>query len=221
MAIASITAWLHDPKRDFHHGRMLYEQYGDDRLVLTIIRSGSGPYHFSKLLVAMEALNKLPNLQPKKIFVPDLPLVDKKPEVWQDAPDPILGIRNEKNRRYAEARKIFETIRIMDSQEHRAEAALLLLDNMDFVNESWSAIDTWRETGIVKEVKQKEAEVSISDMDVRDLIQKSKNIATYISKDKKKILLEKNPAKLLKLKRRLELREFELAEMNRRIDELI
>lgn len=221
MAIASITAWLHNPKRDFHQGRMLYEQYGDDRLVLTIIRTGSGSYHFSKLQEAMEALNKLSNLQPKAIVIHDLAPIDKKPEVWDEAPDPILEIRNEKNRRYALARKRFETIRVMDSQEHRAEAALLLLDDMDFVNESWSAIDTWRETGVIKEVEKKEAKTSISDLSLKELMKQSKNIESYISKDKKKILSEKNPGKLLELKQRLELRVFKLAEMNRRIDELI
>src|SRR5690606_10562475 len=98
MAIASITAWLKSPKRDYHHGKMLYEQYGDDQLILTIIRTGSTSYHFNKLLAGLEALNKFSNMEPQQIKIVDPPPVDDASDKWAGAPDPIIEIRNEKNR---------------------------------------------------------------------------------------------------------------------------
>lgn len=220
MAIASITAWLNG-SRDFYHGRMLYEQYGSDRLTLTIIRTGSSAYHFSKLVEGLELINKQANLEPKRIEFPDPPQIITPNDKWGGAPDPILEIRNEKNKRYAQARRLFEAIRVMDSQTHRLEAALTLLEDMDFVNESWEAIDQWRETGKVKEVQKSEADKKVSQLDLKELIRQSKNLATYISKDKKRLKESSDPKKQVKIKSRLELRQYQLDEINRRINELI
>jgi hypothetical protein len=234
MAIASITNWLNSPKRDFATGKMLYEQYGSDRLILTIIRTGSSTYHFQKLLQGMEALNKLSNLKPKaihhepapvqeppRLVVGELPPVEKRPEQWKDAPDPILEVRDEKNRRYAKARKLFEMIRVMDSQEHRMEAALELLDDMDYVAESWEIIDEWKKDGTVREMRKKAAEKEVAEMNLRELFAKSKNLASYISKDRARVKKVTDPRKLLKIRARLEENELKLEEMKRRIDELV
>lgn len=220
MAIASITAWL-SSSRDFHHGKMLYEQYGDDQLILTIIRTGSGNYHFSKLLEGLEELNKLSNLEPKAIQFTEPTPLDDRADKWKGAPDPILEIRNNKNHRYAQARKRFETIRVMDSQDHRLTAALELLEDMDFVNESWGVIDEWRESGLIREIKKKEEERKVSELNVQELIQQSKNLATYISKDKKKLESASEPKKQLKIRARLESNTFKLDEIKRRIHGLV
>lgn len=220
MAIASITAWLNS-NRDFHHGKMLYEQYGSDPLILAIIRTGTGNYHFSKLLQGMEELNKLSNLQPKQITFKDPPPLDDQTDKWKYAPDPILKIRNEKNYRYAQARKRFETIPLMDSQDHRLAAALDLLDDMDFVNESWGAIDQWRENGTIREMRKIEQVQEVSELSLKELLKQSKNIATYISKDKTALRNTDSPKGQIKLKARLEIRESKLQEINRRINELV
>lgn len=236
MAIASITDWLQSSKRDFFTGKLLYEQYGSDRLILTIIRTGSSTYHFQKLVEGLEALNKLSNLKPKAIHhepapakapaparmvVGVLPPVERNPEQWKDAPDPILEVRNEKNRRYAKARKLFEMIRVMDSQEHRLDAALELLDDMDYVAESWEIIDEWKKDGTVREMRKKAAEKEVAEMNLRELFAKSKNLASYISKDRARVKKVTDTRKLLKIRTRLEENELKLEEMKRRIDELV
>lgn len=220
MAIASITTWLNSKERDFYHGRMLFEQYGSDPLVLAIIKSGSGSFHFSKLLQGLEELNKSSNIEPKPIQIPELPDPEKDDGKWTGAPDPILEIRNEKNLRYAQARQLFGVISVTESQEHRIGFALQLLDHMDFVDESWGAIDEWRETGQVREIKKVQEVASVADLTLKELLQESKNIASYISKDRKKLAEEKNPKRIIKIKARLELREIRLAEIKRRMDEI-
>ena len=221
MAIASITAWLNSQQKDFAHGRLLYEQYGSDPLVLTIIKTGSGSFHFSKLLEALEGLNQLSNIEPKRIVIPDLPAVEKSGNAWDGAPDPILEIRNEKNLRYAQARKLFESIPMLDSKEHRAEDAIKLLDHMDFVKDSWGAIDEWRETGNIRAIKKEEELTAVAELSLQELIQQSKNIATYISKGRAKLAKETDPKKILKIKERIDLWEIKVNEVKRRLDEFV
>lgn len=244
MAIASITSWLNSSDRDYHRGKLLYEQYGDDRLTLTIIRSGSSAFHFNKLVDALEALNEVSGLEPKRIeFIePELTSSDiesaagneiedridprkrssdKYKSNWQDVPESIMMVRDEKTKVYAEARKMFETVRHLDSQEHRLELALQILDKMDFVAESWSVIDEYRETGKVREMKLKQAVDVVSDMDLKTLLRKSNNLKSYISKSKKALAEATTPRRQAKIKSRLESQQIQLAEMERRINEFI
>lgn len=221
MAIASITAWLNSKTRDFHHGCMLYKQYGSDKLILTIINTGSGNYHFNKLVEGMEALNKLSNIQPKQIDFKEPEPLSNKDDQWKDVPDAILEIRNEKNKIYAQARKRFEAIRFLDSSEHRLEAALIMLNEMDAVRDSWAIIDEFRETGNIREIKKQKAVEDVADLDLKELLRQRGNIESYISKDKGRIAKATDPKLILKYKVRLEERELKLAEIKRRIDELI
>lgn len=208
MAIASITQWLADPKRTFLYGKALYEQYGDNRVTLALIRSGSGSYHFGKLTEALKKLNEQSNLEPKPIVIADRPAAKhptKKNPDLTSAPEQILKIRNDKNTKYARARKLFEMIRLMDSREHRLASGLELLDLMDEVNESWAAIDEWHEKGKVHEAMIAEAEKSVDDLSLAELLKESKNLPTYISKDRALLKTPLIDRKKMKISARLEL----------------
>src|SRR3546814_10212948 len=102
MAIAVITQWLDGP-RDFSRGRSLYEQYGSDPVVLTLIRTGTSHYHLSKLVAALEELNRQANIQPKPIVIGDLMATHsaKSSPDLVGAPAEIWDIRAEKNLAYA------------------------------------------------------------------------------------------------------------------------
>ncbi|WP_231424015.1 hypothetical protein [Pedobacter sp. Leaf250] len=235
MAIASITAWLLSPNPNFIHGKLLFQQYGNDRLVETIINSGSGAYHFSKLRSALEKINESPGIEPKQIVytsppVPDQPahaepptssLISKSKPDLDDAPAEIWAFRNQKNAIHAEARHLFVTAKLMDSKEHRLEAALRILDLMDQVNEYWLIIDTWRETGKILELKKEEAIAEVSALTIQELLQEQKNLPSYISKARKRFNDAKEPRKKTRALAKVESLVSRLTEVKRRIDGIV
>jgi len=227
MAIASITAWLNNPSRSYEHGRLLYEQYGTNRVTLRILSSGSSSFHFSKLQAALEEVNKQSNLEPKPIVLPEHHLIvperpgDRVSE-YKDAPDKILEIRNEKNRHYAQARRLFETARVLDSQSQRLDAALQILDHMDYVGEAWAAIDDWKKDGRIREIAQKQAEKDVSELSLVELIKEEKNLGPNISKDKGRLEAAESSKKKIEIAERLKSREIRLDLIRRRLrDELV
>jgi len=222
MAIASITAWLNNPDRSYNHGRLLFEQYGDDRVLLALLKSGSTSFHFSKLQTALERLNKKSNLEPKQIVIAEkitdvLERPDQRPIGYENAPNKILEIRNLKNKRYAQARHLFESIRVLDSKELRLQAGLELLDHMDYVADAWGAIDDWKENGRIRELAQKETEKEVADLTFIELVQESKNLPPNISKDRTKLKEANDPKKQTKIATRLEARERRLEMVKRRL----
>lgn len=234
MAIASITAWLNSPIKNYTHGKLLYHQYGNDRLILTIIESGSGTYHFSKLSEALALLNEQSNLEPKQIvYVPSAAVdadqtvvtgissVNKVKTNLDDAPPEIRAIRNEKNEKFAEARHALAVARVSDSREHRLEKALLILDNMDIVNESWLAMDTWRETGKITEKQNEQVVASVSELNLQQLLTEEKNLPTYISKARKRHAGHADPVKKTKALAKVQSLISRLNEVKRRINELV
>ena len=236
MPIPSITAWLNSPDKPYHHGRALYEQYGSDRVLLALVKSGTGPYHFQKLRAGLELLNKNSNLVPKPIIIGALateapnPIPHVRENIRNskflnpdltNAPDEITKIRDEKNKRYAQARRLFETIRVMDSREHRLQAGLELLDHMDFVNDSWSVIDEWKESGKVREIKQAETEKEAAALALPELLKEAQNLPTYITKDRKKLAAAKTDKEKMKISLRLEFRIKRLDLIKTRINEIV
>jgi len=235
MAIASITAWLNSPNKNYTHGKLLYHQYGSDRLILTIIESGSGTYHFNKLSEALSLLNEQSDLQPKQIvYVPpavedpdqtEVPKItspnSKVKTNLDDAPPEIRAIRNEKNEKFAEARHALAVARVSDSKEHRLEKALLILDNMDIVNESWLVMDTWRETGKITEKQNEQVVASVSELNLQQLLTEEKNLPTYISKARKRHTRHTDPVKKTKALAKVQSLISRLNEVKRRINELV
>lgn len=226
MAIASITSWLNDPDRSYQTGLLLYEQYGDNRVLISLFKSGSTSFHFSKLNAALQELNTKANLEPRAIAISDqehIPAANenKFKDRFENAPEKILEIRNEKNRRYAQARRLFESIRVLDSKDLRRDAALQLLDHMDYVNQAWMAIDEWRESGQIQEIQEKESESDVSQLSLVELLQEAKNLPTYISKDRQKLKAENLPSKQAKISFRLNGRLHRLELVKRRLNELV
>ena len=233
MAIASITAWLNSADKPYHHGRALYEQYGEDKALLRLVKSGSGSYHFEKLKAGLELINKNSNLVPKQIVIGDLvrEAPNSRPSAagdskkvnpdLEDAPDEITKIRNEKNLRYAQARRLFETIRVMDSREHRLQAGLELLDHMDFVNDCWAVIDEWRESGKIQEMKKEETETSVSALTLPELMKEARNLPTYITKDRQKLAAAKQESNKMRIALRLEWRIKRLELIKKRLENVV
>jgi hypothetical protein len=229
MAIASVTEWLRNEPKNFHQGRMIYQQYGEDLLTLTIIKSGTGSYHLSKLIAGMEDLNKLQNLKPKHIKIPDVFVAPPEPGSKDPlqktnldyAPKEIQAIRDNKNLLYAQARNLHASVRVLDDQQQRLEAGLKILDNMDKVNEAWIIMDEWAATGVVKEAQAKEIEKTVSDFTLIELIKAQNNLPPNISKYKSSYKNAKDPAKKAMYLAKMEAASAQLKAIKSKINELI
>lgn len=225
MAIASIDTWLKNPNKSYLHGKMLYAQYGDKEHLKALFESGSSSFHFSKLQKALQDLNLLDAPKPKNILIAELP----KPTVaspqplmeYANAPAQIQKIRDDKNKAYSLARKIFEMIPYMESQAHRLEAGKELLAHRKFVQECWEAIDDWKNNGIVRELKVAQIETDVTELTVPDLIKEQKNLPPNISKDRTKLKKCTDAGKKLKLLNRINEREMRLELIKRRLSELV
>jgi hypothetical protein len=227
MAIASITSWLEGSNRNYQHGLLLYEQYGTNPVILALLKSGSGSYHLSKLIIALEALNKQTDLVPKPIvfeeYVAEPTTIHGKEQFdYASAPDKIIEIRDNKNKEYALARKKHEAIRVMDDQQHRLQLGLEILDHMDTVETSWSVIDLWTESGEVRKMEESNTEQDISTLSLAMLSKEENNLKSYISKDKKRLKEATTDKNKVKISQRLDLRNKRLALVRERLkNELI
>jgi hypothetical protein len=222
MAIASITNWLNSKEKNYHNGRLLYEQYGESKTLLTLFNTGSTNFHFKKLLAALEDLNKLANLEPKQITIPNViaPIKEiggKYGVDFESAPEAIQEIIKNKNDHYARARKLHESIRIMDNQEHRLEAGLQLLKHMEYVYDAWSAINEWKDNGRIRELEKEQTEIAVSELTTAQLYKELANLAPNISKDKTKLKTIKEPKKQAEVANRLQDREHRLKLIKERI----
>jgi len=215
MAIASITNWLNSKEKNYHNGRLLYEQYGESKTLQTLFKTGSTNFHFKKLLLALEDLNKLANLEPKQITIPDVIATTK--EIggkygvdYESAPEAIQEIIKNKNDHYARARKLHESIRIMDNQEHRLEAGLQLIKHMEYVYDAWSAINEWKDNGRIRELEKEVTETDVSELTTSQLYKELNNLKPNISKDRTKLKNLTEPKKQADVAKRLQDREYRL-----------
>lgn len=225
MAIASITEWLKKDDRAYQHGKVLYLQYGDKEYLKSLFNSGSSSFHFDKLQKALEELNTLNAPPPKQIITASPPkpkvLEEKAVMDYKNYPDKIKEIFAAKNKSYALARNYFATIPFMDSQEHRREAGKELLKEMAFVQDCWQAIDEWKENGRVRELKMKNIEFDVNALSTAELLKESKNLPPNICKDKQKLEACTDPRKQLILDTRIKERSEKLAQIKRRLSELV
>lgn len=233
MPIASISTWLNSPNPSYHHGVSLYKQYGDDSLILAIITTGSGSYHFSKLKQGLQSVNDQPSITPKKLeYVapaqersasedPEEPVyVGRKKVNLDNAPKEIRDIRNNKNLKFAEARHLHAKLRFMDSQQHRCDAALTILNNMDEVNSSWCAMDEWEKTGKITQVEREEVQAAVAELSIPELYQERTNLPSRISHARKRHSTNTDPRKKTKALAKVESLISRFNEVKRRISEL-
>ncbi|SDM40500.1 hypothetical protein [Pedobacter antarcticus] len=212
MAIASLKLWLDDPNRKYIHGLLLYEQYGDNPVILALLKSGQGSYQTGKLINALQALNERNDLVPKKIiigeYIPEPTTIHGKEDFdYPNTPELIIQIRDKKNSDYAQARKLHESIRVIDDQQYRLEAALELLDKMDAVDTSWSVLDLYRETGEVKKLNNPDQQSEVDTLTLTELMREDKNLQSNISKDKGRLLEAKDDKRKLIISQRLDQRK--------------
>lgn len=215
MAIASITTWLNNPNKIYAHGLLLFEQYGSSAVTLALLRSGEGSYHLSKMQQALQALNDQPGLQPKAVVIgayiaEPISIHGKGQFDYATAPEQIVQIWDNKNQHYAQARKLHEAIRVLDDQDHRLQAGLELLDHMDKVNQSWSILDKYHDTGEIAKLDIPDQAAAVDSLTVAQLIQEHNNLKPNISKDRRKLRETTDQAKKIELARRLEMREARL-----------
>jgi hypothetical protein len=222
MAIASLTTWLNNPDRQYDSGLLIYEQYGTNAVLLALLRNGSSSYHFTKLQKALEDLNLRDDLEPKPIvigeYVPEEVTNARVTKLdYKSAPEVIVDIRDNRNKSFAQARKLHETIKILDLKDHRLQAALELLNHMDHVQESWKTIDAWQATGEIKEVVAQATVPEVSTLTHAQLLREHGNLMSNISKDKALILETTKASLKLKASARLKFREARLIQIRERL----
>lgn len=173
----------------------------------------------------MEAVNLQKDLTPKKIVIPEVILEAPSPSKVKTnvefAPAEIQEIRNRKNLAYAQARKLHETIRVMDDPAHRLEAMLQLLANMDFVQECWTIMDQWAKSGEITALQEKKAAATIENLTLQQLLQQQGNLPSYICKAKKSYKLATDPRKKAKFLAGLQEKTIRLEQITNRINTLI
>lgn len=221
MAIAKILSWLEDPNRSYEYGKSLYEQYGDDVVILAVIRGGSSPYHSNKLFDALVKLNETAIdrvVKPKDMTIPDLqafadPIrepVKKKPD-FHSLPDAMKDVTSLKNQHKRRTDQLFIEISFTESEELRREMASTMLDDLDKVQECWGILDGFRETGLVLDNKKPSIEEEVKGMTMLQLSNSVRNIRTYLTKDKKRAMTMKPGRQLTKVLTRIQENQLKLS----------
>jgi hypothetical protein len=228
MAIASVLQWLSDPNRTYHHGKLLYEQYGNNIVSSTIINTGhqGSNYHFTFL---ENCLKELADHTPEKmqVAIPQLETftVPDKPGIsdqeYKKLPEDMKSIRKDAKNQYNRAKWLFARIPLTDSKEQRLEMALQLLDDFDENRRQMGHVQGFLEKGtytpetiILKELKP------VEDLSIKELIAESKNIPTYVTKDIKRIKdVPVDTDRFKELTSRIKARKERLEQVNRRLNQ--
>jgi hypothetical protein len=196
MAIAPILQWLSDSNRTYHHGKLLYERYGNDVVTKTIIGTGhqGSSYHFNILENALKELSSKTSEVTAVIIPPlsDFVKPDAKPGIsdkeYQSLPENVKQIRAEARSCYQRAQFLFARIALNDSPEQRLNMALQLLDDYDDNRRLMAEVQHFLDKGIVvPKPALIEKLKPVDQLSVKELTAERQNLRTYITKDKKKI----------------------------------
>lgn len=227
MAIAPVLQWLSDPNRTYHHGKLLYEQYGNNIVHQTIINTGhqASNFHFTYLENSLRAIADQGTTK-SIVDIPDLQAFDK-PEIsgisdqeYSKLPEDLRTIRKDAKNNFNRAKFLFARIPLVDSKEERLTMALQLLNDFDRNREKMGHVQGFLDTGsftppvtVIKDLK------AVSELTVRELIAESKNLPTYISKDRTRLDVAENDLRKEDLKNRIKARLERLEEIQRRLNE--
>jgi len=205
MAIATIDKWLADPQRKYDLGRQLYDLYGDNKLLKALLASGhdGSHYHFTRLNDALKEVNlkvkpDVPNVQHpsiptfKKIpKLEDIPLPSKRENLtdaeWLKLPDTIKDLYNRVYRLHPHSQLLFNQCRITENKSDRLQLDLMIIRERDEINKIWKLIKDYHENGVVKEKVEIKEKTKIDELSIGELIKLSKNLPTYLSKDREKL----------------------------------
>lgn len=232
MAIAPILQWLSDPNRSFHHGKLLYEQYGKDIVCKTIISSGhqGSNYHFNYLEAALKAIANTSPETAKETSIPELHTFQKvakegsgvSNQEYSKLPAEIKDIRTEAQNHFNRAKWLFARIPITDSRIDRLNMALKLLNDFDDNRTLMGKVQQFLDKGTVDPEKIPVAKdlKPVAELSIRELFAEATNIPTYITKDNKRLKqAEEGSAKYFEIKARIAERTQRLEEINRRMNE--
>lgn len=229
MAIAKISTWLNDPRRDYQYGILLFNQYGKNDLLKVLFAKGDSSYHQDRLYVALEELNPtLEDFTNKPSFsiptLQELPTPSKRYGVpdssWDKMPEPIkdLYVKNSKLHRHSQL--LFEEARKACSDEERLSYCLPMLIERKELNENWKAIKDFHEKGLIQEQLQEQHLVEVSELSIADLVRLTQNIPPSLSKDRKKVIDMKPGPKKNKVLLRIQEREVRLELVKKRLEEM-
>lgn len=228
MAIATITQWLNDPNRTYHHGQILYKQYGKNAIARIIIDTGNqhSNYHFSYLERALLETNQTA-AEKSALIIPDLIEFNTQPsqgitdKEFQALPDEIKQIRNNAKNHFNRAKFLFARIPLTENETDRLNQALQLLDDYDQNRELMAQVQTYLNLGSIPPslIQETKTEKPVPDLTIRELIAESKNLPTYITKDKQKLKSTSDkPEAAQKLQNRIDYRIARLNQINQRLN---
>lgn len=229
MAIAKISVWLNDVRRDYQYGVLLYNQFGKSEILKILFKNGDSSYHQDRLHTALEELNPtLEELSNKSSFsiptLQELPTPSKRYGVpdsnWEKLPEPIkdLYVHNSKLHRHSQL--LFEEARKASSDEQRLSYCLPMLVERKELNENWKSIKDFHEKGLIQEEVQKKQEVEMQDLNIADLIKLKQNLPSSLSKDRAKVGDMKPGPKKNKVMLRIQEREVQLDLVKKRLEEM-
>ncbi|MGA6117152.1 hypothetical protein [Sphingobacterium anhuiense] len=198
MAISIIQRYLSAPHKNYEEGRVLFERYSDNKVLIALFRSGNSSYHCSRLYVELAKLKEQdPVLVPEKLkvekpIIPTLESFDRPSKAiikddFHSLPDRIKDVYRRKNMHYSRHLQLFIEIGMTDDKDARLEMALTMLSDKEEVNACWAVIDAYKETGQILLEETKTLQEEVNELSLDQLIALIKNIPPNISKDKGKL----------------------------------
>ena len=227
MAIAKISNWLNDLRRDYNLGVLLYEHYGKSVLLKTFFKNGNSQYHQDRLYASLEELNgiledvtntssfKFPKLEEIAVPIKRYGVTD---EVWNKLPDQIKDLYTLNSKLHRHSQMLFDQARIAKTDEERIDYGMQILSERKKLNSNWEAIKDYFAQGKIKEKIKEEILPSVDDLSMVDLVSKSKNIPTYLSKDRSKLNSMQDGPKKNKVLLRIQDNEIFLAAIKKRLE---
>lgn len=197
MAIASILEWLKNP--EYSSGVKLYQEFGKNQFLkdafssnklllqqlikcLNEINSNTPSYTAPVITVQKEKPAPVPNKEKKSI------LIDKK-----SAPKEVLELEVKWKDHYSRADVLHRDMPHIVNKETRRLMAIEILQYMKLVRNIWFQLQYYNEHGSLPATPSQH---DLGKDDLIDLINKIKNLPTYITKAQKRISEIKDPEKL-------------------------
>lgn len=233
-----IVAWLKSD-RDYFEGLALYERYGSSANQKRILRKSG--YSKKNLNTVVYELTKLSKVAPRKVLSVAPVVKQQKPEpvapvkpkegisvlvpkvefsvTREQIPEVESLVRYVKNLQKVGA-SMQSSLSLLEKSEDRLKTAQRILDIYDEVDDIYNRLRVFEKTGSLppSSIKPKsEGKKKLSEMDIRELMQRQSTLRTLISKSKKR---EANAVKLDTRANNIRLREryeLELAEISERL----
>lgn len=203
MAIAVIE-WLNSGK-DYEDGVKLYERIGSNHYLKKLFASGQTSISAEKLenellkltdKVDVKTANSKPKSKP----------AEEKPKYINDINNKWKSLYKAANDERYYFKERLKNGELSPSRESR-EKALSILDKMESVRILWKNADEFEKTGIIPKEND---QFNLSQMSIREIFTREKNLLTYITKCSKMIESTDDPEIIAKKTSQLERHKLEL-----------